>query len=878
MTHGSNSVRHEGLLSDAQLQAELNRCEYCEEKPCREACPAHCSPADFIMAARSSEPADYRRAAALILGANPLGGVCGLVCPDSFCMAACVHAGFSIPIEIPAVQATLIHKARQAGLPRFSPAPATGKTVAIIGAGPAGIGAAAVLAQLGYAVDLYEQGRKSGGMARLIPGFRLDPKVLQADIDFMRSLGRITLRRKRIDDPAALLASCAAVIVCSGLERPVPLEVPGGEAALSWQAFLESRTRLQGERVAVIGGGAVAVDAAVTARRRGAGHVELIYRRKSENMPLTAYERELILREGIELTTCARVMEVVPAAGNGAAPQAGKAGMRQETRIAGLRIEKLTLPPGASPDPRHFIPDPQEPPHFRRFDRVIAAIGSRSAAPVRDIPGLFYAGDLVLGSSTVVESVASGKNAALTADAFVRSGEPPAIPKPAKSHTILAGGSLEPSAAKSSGILAARNLVPSPAKSHAILAGRNLRPVALDCDFFGRRLLSPFLLSAAPHTDGYAQMRTAYEKGWAGAVVKTAFDNVPVHIPGGYMFVLGPSTYGNCDNVSAHSLDRVCREVEALVREFPDRLTLASTGGPVTGHGVADRAVWQSNTRKLEAAGAMGIEYSLSCPQGGDGTKGDMVSQDAELTAKIIDWVLESGSAEIPKLFKLTAAVTAIGPIATAIAAVFRRHPGKKAGITLANSFPAMAFRTAPDRRWEEGVVVGLSGAGVLPISNYTLARVAGMGLAVSGNGGPMDYKAAANFLALGARSVQFCTIVMKYGYGIVDELHSGLSFLLQERGFRSVAELIGSALPDPITSFAALSSRKMIPQVDAGLCEHCGNCSRCPYQAIVLDRKRVPLFDAARCVGCSLCAQKCFAGALSMRERTAAEAAAFQE
>ena len=838
-------MRKEGFLSKAQLRAELNRCEYCEEKPCREACPAHCSPADFIMAARTGEPAAYRRAAAMILGANPLGGVCGLVCPDSFCMAACVHAGFSTPIEIPAVQATLIRKAHELGLAPFARPAANGKRIAVIGAGPAGIGAAAVLAQLGYAVDLYEQGRTPGGMARLIPDFRLDKKVLQADINFFLSLGEIALHRKHVDDPAALLGSCAAVIICSGLERPVPLEIPGGEAALSWQSFLESRTRLQGERVAVIGGGAVAVDAAVTARHRGAGHVELIYRRKAGNMPLTAYEHELILREGIELTTSARVVEVVPAAGSNTAPQSGSAGMRQVSRIAGLLIEKLTLPPRVPPEPRHFIPDPQEPPHFRRFDRVIAAIGSRSAAPVRKAPGLFYAGDLILGSSTVVESVASGKNAALAADAFIRGQKPPAIKKPAKSRVIL--------------------------------AGRSLRPVTLDCDFFGRPLLSPFLLSAAPHTDGILQMRTAYEKGWAGAVIKTAFDNVPVHIPGGYMFVLGPSTYGNCDNVSAHPLDRVCREVETLIREF-DRLTLASTGGPVTGDEDADRAAWQSNTRKLEAAGAMGIEYSLSCPQGGDGTRGDMVSQDAELTAKIIGWILEAGEAEIPKLFKLTAAVTAISPIAAAIAAVFHRHPGKKAGITLANSFPAMAFRKAPGRRWEEGVVVGLSGEGVLPISNYTLARVAGMGLAVSGNGGPMDYKAAANFLALGARSVQFCTIVMKYGYGIVDELHSGLSFLLQARGLRSVAELIGSALPDPITPFEALSSRKLIPQVDANLCEHCGNCARCPYQAIEPDRKRVPVFDAARCVGCSLCAQKCFAGAISMRERTASEAAALQE
>ena len=124
----------------------------------------------------------------------------------------------------------------------------------------------------------------------------------------------------------------------------------------------------------------------------------------------------------------------------------------------------------------------------------------------------------------------------------------------------------------------------SRAKSRVILAGVPLRPVPLEADFFGRRILSPFLLSAAPHTDGYAQMRKAYEHGWSGGVMKTAFDNVPIHIPAGYLFALTRSTYGNCDNVSGHPLDRVCREVERLVKEFPDRLTLASTGGPVTGN------------------------------------------------------------------------------------------------------------------------------------------------------------------------------------------------------------------------------------------------------------------------------------------------------
>ena len=173
---------------------------------------------------------------------------------------------------------------------------------------------------------------------------------------------------------------------------------------------------------------------------------------------------------------------------------------------------------------------------------------------------------------------------------------------------------------------------------------------------------------------------------------------------------------------------------------------------------------------------------------------------------------------------------------------------------------------------WEEGIVVGMSGEGVLPISNLTLANVSRLGITVSGNGGPMDYKAAANFLALGAKTVQFCTIVMKYGYGVVDELHSGLSHLMQERGITSVHELIGYALPNPITGFMDLTPRKRISALHAELCQHCGNCTRCPYLAIELDGDKLPVTDPRRCIGCSICVQKCFAGALYMRDRTKRE------
>jgi dihydroorotate dehydrogenase len=154
----------------------------------------------------------------------------------------------------------------------------------------------------------------------------------------------------------------------------------------------------------------------------------------------------------------------------------------------------------------------------------------------------------------------------------------------------------------------------------------------------------------------------------------------------------------------------------------------------------------------------MGIEYSLSCPQGGDGTHGDIVAQDAALTAKIIDWVMQISNPDIPKLFKLTGAVTAIYPIISAVKEVFDRYPNKKAGVTLANTFPTMGFR-ANEGKWDEGIIVGMSGEGVLPISYLSLARAGGMGVFISGNGGAMNHPDAANFLALGAGNVQFCTL-----------------------------------------------------------------------------------------------------------------------
>jgi dihydropyrimidine dehydrogenase (NAD+) subunit PreT len=821
-------------LTQAQLQAELARCEYCEEKPCKAACPANCSPFDFIMAGRMGYSSDHRRAAAEILHANPLGGVCGLVCPDRFCMAACTRKNFDGSINIPRVQASLIELAKkEGGIPKFARSIPNGKKVAITGGGPAGLGAAAVLSQLGYLVDIFESRNQLGGMMNLIPDHRLEKEVVESDIKFILSLGSINVNLgQKIEKPEELLErGYDAICMTAGLWKPIELGIENEELAIKMVDLLaEPRKHHFEGKVAVIGGGATALDCAVTAKMQGAKHVELFMLEKLSEMPLTRRERQELVDYDIEINGRIRISRI----------------LADGSDITGIGTIRVNLPEDLPFKPSN-IRDTNAVEQIRDdFSHVIVAIGMRPAFDREHIDGIFYGGDILTGPSTVVEAVASGKNAALEIDAYLKQETLPNFDR----HT----------------------------KSTVTLPGFDPLPISLKTEFFGRPINSPYILSASPLTDGLAQMEKAYRAGWAGAIMKTAFDNVPIHIPSEYMFTFSETTYANADNVSGHSLDRVCSEVKLLVEKWPDRLTMASTGGPVTGNDENDKAGWQSNTKKLEAAGAMGIEYSLSCPQGGDGTEGDIVSQNATLTARIIDWVMEVSDPDVPKIFKLTAAVTSIVPILRSIKKVLEKYPGKKAGVTLANSFPTLAFRPAADRAWEEGVIVGMSGEGVTPISNLTLAQAVPEGIDISGNAGPMNYKAAMDFLALGVKTVQFCTIATKHGYGIVKELESGTSFLMQERGIQSMSQLIGIAQPHPITDFMALSPIKTISEPNWDYCVSCGNCVRCPYQAIALDKTKMPYTDPSKCIGCSICAKKCFVGAISMRERTPEELAALLE
>lgn len=813
------------FLTDAQLRAELRRCRSCETRPCRSGCPASCSPADFIMAARGGEPSDYRRAAAHVLGHNPLGGVCGSVCPDSLCMARCSRRSFDSAVNIPAVQAAILRKARQLGvLPRFEPLPATGHRVAVVGAGPAGLGAASVLARAGHTVHVFDRARRPGGMARLVPRHRLDPEVLADDVGWLLGLGDLRLvLGKPVALPRDLLArGYAAVIVAAGLGEPVGLDVPGRERALDWTRVLGSRPpALRGKRVAVVGDGAVAVDCAHAALAQEAAHVEIFARKKLSELDLGRRERERLFASGVHVSCRVRVAAI---RGRGA-------------RVTGIELRKVELPTGLAFHPSRLADLPHGEHERRDLDAVILAIGGRPGLRPEPHPRVVYAGDLESGPTSVVEALASGKRAGLAVHGMLAGGDLAVCPDRAS----CADGSGCPKRAT----CPEWNRQAPPGRASGGARAPSGLPVPLTTDFFGREVGSPFLLSAAPFTEGYARMKRAYEAGWAGGVMKTAID-------------------GAGEEASSRAIDRACTEVERLGREFPDRLTIVSACGPVTGDGEADARIWKANTRKLEAAGAMGIEVSLRCAPGG-GAGGGVVGRDPEMVARIAGWVLASSDRSVPKLFKLDASDASLGPALAGIAAALARHPHVLAGVTLARSSSAPASGPREPAAWDDGIVMSVSGEGVAPSSCLSLARAARRGLLASGSG-PMDYRAAASLLALGAPFVQLGTIVTKHGLGVVNELNGGLSYFLAERGLGSVAEIAGSVPAAPGWPSGALPDERAVCHVDPALCTACGNCSRCPYLAIALDASGFPAIDPSRCTGCSACVQMCFTGALAMQ------------
>lgn len=378
-------------LTRPQLAAELNRCMGCKNKPCMNACPVKCDPHDFIAKAKDGK---YEQAVESIINCNPMGQTCGLVCPDKFCMSACTRAAIDFPLNIPKIQATILEKYRKIENKNNSDK-TNGKKVAIIGAGPAGIAAASVLSKLGYKITIFECYDKIGGALNLIPDNRLPFEVVEKDWNYIYDENLIELQlNSYINNPEGLLLKgFDGIIIASGEPDCINLGVEGEEFALSYLEYLRNPQKYitQGN-VAIIGGGAVATDCAVTAKQNGAENVEMFIRRRISDMRITNEERNSLLDNSIDLTSMTKVNKISP--DNGFLTI-----YTSKTQFNAGKLEEI---------PQTQISRPN-------FSLVIKAIGS-SAPRMLDSDKIIYAGDCKNGGSTLVEALASGKQAANNLD------------------------------------------------------------------------------------------------------------------------------------------------------------------------------------------------------------------------------------------------------------------------------------------------------------------------------------------------------------------------------------------------------------------------------------------------------------------------------
>jgi NADPH-dependent glutamate synthase beta subunit-like oxidoreductase len=387
-----------------------------KDSPCREACPLKVPVAAY---ARELAAGNREAALKLLRRANPLPAVTGRVCPH-FCQQACNRAEFDAAVNIGDLERAL----GDFGLDRpLSPAagdsPAAGKRAAVIGAGPAGIGAAVFLARAGAEVTIFEKQDRPGGLLeQAIPAYRLPREILKRELDnLFSSYPNITLqcgRAVNVAELEALASEFAAVILAIGLPGSlIPPEWQGCSRVIGALELLEKISRQQeiaGKRFRVSGGGNAALDAA-RARKRLGREVEIIYRRSRERMPAYAEEKEQAAAEGIPIRTETVVGDLIETAA-GLSVSLYRAETADNGAIKpGAFIEKLAA------------------------DCLVAATGQAADPAFADISGplrdrLIRAGDCAHGAATVAEALASGRAAAAAALARI-SGEKAENSRPA---------------------------------------------------------------------------------------------------------------------------------------------------------------------------------------------------------------------------------------------------------------------------------------------------------------------------------------------------------------------------------------------------------------------------------------------------------------
>lgn len=349
----SNFSEIHPALTAPEAFHEANRCLYCYDAPCMHACPTHIDVPSFI---KKIATGNLVGSARVIFDANPIGATCARVCPvEVLCEGACVEKTLlNKPIEIGRLQRHATDYVLASGKQLFQAGTPNGRSVGVVGSGPAGLSCATYLARLGYSVTIYERRAMPGGLDTYgMAEYKMSQAVSIAEVEQVRSLGvEIALNTEIVgpEGPAAGTSSSSpdyqavtfdhlkgrhdAVFLATGLGSTNRLNIPGEELAGVYDAlhFIEHvKTREWtnvplGRTVAVIGAGNTAIDAVTQAKRLGAARVILVYRRTEKDAPAYDYEIELAKKDAVELQWQAAPIGILDDEGNG--------------RVTGLRCER----------------------------------------------------------------------------------------------------------------------------------------------------------------------------------------------------------------------------------------------------------------------------------------------------------------------------------------------------------------------------------------------------------------------------------------------------------------------------------------------------------------------------------------------------------